>query len=216
MAPYFSSLPVTVINMEREGDRKRATKEFLQSIGLQQISFLKAHDAQELIEKSGRSKKIRKGTWRVAYDIEDSKTGKLTHQSFVINSNGLGRAGCADFWAQHGCSVSHRDALVGALETLEQHAGCLIVEDDLITRQTMQNGSDVRATARKIIDKLDKRFPKWVCFLLGGMQVSWQAGTNQPCGIGGVRHADYVMQAHCVYWRATPHTGDVIRTVIKK
>lgn len=214
MAPQLARMPVMVINLKKDEERKRNMGTFLNGMGCRNIEFLEAHDAQQMVISGGRSKRESKSTWRVTYD-DLRADGSYERVTWNIKGNTLAASGAADFWSQHGCSRSHFDTLQWAKEQLQHCQAVMICEDDCAAGQDLtlvECGKKLRV----LYDQLSAKHPSWCCLLLGGVPLAYQKGENGPSRVPGIHKADYVFQAHCIIWKASSQTDSLIDVVSQK
>ena len=104
----LTDIPVVIINLRREPERKAASVKFFTEIGFTNIIPLEAVDGQQLLSSGGRLRKISNTAWRVSYDQKTSSgNSRVCHHLYCGK---LGAFGATDLWAQHACSMSHKQA----------------------------------------------------------------------------------------------------------
>lgn len=159
------NMPVLVINLQRQSDRKECVTGVLKSLGCKDIRIREGYDGRELLKSAGRCRKEPdKGVYRFCYD--EFEDGVKRRAQWCIRGNSIAVAGSADVWGQHGCSRSHFDVLGEAAEFLKKHACVAIAEDDLRFGSEFQSAKTVAAEVRKQFKLLCQKYPSWTCWQL--------------------------------------------------
>ena len=91
-------MPVLLINLKRQPDRRKQSLKLLRELGFSNIQVVDAFDGASLLhECSGRARKKTKTQWRLTYNVDG------TRKTFPLKTSGLGNAGGCNLWGQHAC-----------------------------------------------------------------------------------------------------------------
>ncbi|CAE7230378.1 unnamed protein product [Symbiodinium natans] len=215
----FAGMPVYVIHLARQAERREGTLELFHKVGLKQnLQFLEAIDGEYLLRSGGRvtfkktpgKNKTEKTLALLSYDTFDEKRQELHRVSQVLHPTRLGTAGGTDLWAQLGCARSHYNAmrlLKSVLSESESYA--LLCEDDCVLGPaTADKPEEFLRELQSCVEALNEKYKNWCCLMLGGQPMRW--ARNEPSTIEGIKHATSVSQGHCSLWRYTPETSKIL------
>lgn len=205
-------MPVLLINLKRQPDRRKQSLKLLRELGFSNIQVVDAIDGMSLLQEcSGRARKQTKTQWRLTYNVDG------TRQTFPLKTSGLGNAGGCDLWGQHACALSHRRCVEKIQRFFKgnRHEAALVVEDDLCLPPLL-SVQEFQQNLRRFWQQLSKHFPEWTGFWLGGTGVFSIGATNGPTHIPNVHFADWVMQAHAYAVRRSATTTDLLNAFVEK
>lgn len=194
-APALNDIPVILISLERQLERRARTTDFLKTLGLHNVAVLIATDGEKLLCAGGRQRKVTSTMWRLCYEENGHRVSRF------IKPGQLAADGATNLFNQHACAWSHRRAMTLALDLLEQHPAVMIAEDDLVLGPGLKRPDGFVHAFTKMWRKLSVSYSSWSALLLGGFpRYSFNTG-NQPTTILGVSFGDFVVQGHATIWR---------------
>ena len=204
-------MPVLLINLKRQADRRKQSLKVLRELGFTKIHVVDAIDGLSLLrECSGRARKTTKTQWRLTYNVDG------TRKTFPLKTSGLGNAGGCDLWGQHACAQSHRLCVEKTQRLFQRNVEAVLVVEDDLCLPPLLSADEFQQSLKRVWKQLSDSYPDWTGFWLGGTGVFSIGATNGPTQIQNVRFADWVMQAHAYMLRRTSKSRDVLRSFVDK
>lgn len=204
-------MPVLLINLKRQPERRKQSLKVLRELGFSNIQVVNAIDGLALLrECSGRARKITKTQFRLTYDVEG------TRKTFLLKTSGLGNAGGCDLWGQHACAQSHRLCVEKTQRLFQRNVEAVLVVEDDLCLPPLLSADEFQQSLKRVWKQLSDSYPDWTGFWLGGTGVFSIGATNGPTQIQNVRFAHWVMQAHAYVLRRTSKSRDILRSFVDK
>jgi len=211
MVVKLENIPTYIINLKRRPDRRRNMQKLVTSLGIKEVHWIPAVDGQELLDAGGRQRSDTgsKGLFKLSW-TEDGERQLLPIKLPSSREKGHGNA-VWNPWSFLGCNLSH----MACWQAIEAKQGCegfaLIMEDDC---HLMDEPSKVRSRFRESFQKMLARKPGFAVCYLGGMPL-YSGGGSTACGLGPIRKAKRVYQAHA-YVLALAHCEDFLAHAKRK